>query len=149
MKSQRVLPPTYLFVSIVVTVLLHVLLPITRFITWPWLLLGAVPLALGMFLNLAADTALKRHHTTVKPFEESSVLITTGVYHISRHPMYLGMVLLVLGIALLLGTLAPLLVVVVFAILLDRIFIRSEEDMLQEKFGDAWMTYCQRVRRWL
>lgn len=73
--------------------------------------------------------------TTFKPFEESSALITTGVFPICRHSMYLGMVLILTGLAVLMGTLAPF--IVVYCILLVLIFVRTEERTLEEKFGEA------------
>ena len=63
--------------------------------------------------------------------------------------MYLGMVLTLIGIAVLLRTLSPLLVVIPFAILIDQIYIRVEERMLAEKFGAKWQTYKTKTRRWL
>ena len=63
--------------------------------------------------------------------------------------MYLGMVLLLLGLALLLGTLTPFVIVVAFAVLLDLRFIRGEERMLAETFADDWQAYRRRVRRWV
>ena len=88
-----------------------------------------------------ADRALIKHHTTVKPFEESTALITTGVFRISRHPMYFGMVLILVGIALLMGSLAPYVVIPIFAIVMDRVFIKIEERMFEEIFGSpGWLT---------
>jgi protein-S-isoprenylcysteine O-methyltransferase Ste14 len=96
-----------------------------------------------------ADNALRKAKTTVKPFEESSALVTSGVYRISRHPMYFGFVLILMGLAVMLGSLMPFLVIPVFAILIDTVFIRVEERMLEDKFGRAWLDYQRRVRRWI
>jgi protein-S-isoprenylcysteine O-methyltransferase Ste14 len=63
--------------------------------------------------------------------------------------MYLGMVLILLGIAVLMGSLTPYAIVVVFTVLMDMIFIRVEEKMLEEKFGKVWLEYAQKVRRWV
>lgn len=149
MKGKRALPPTYLFTASVAMILLHFLFPVAYVVSYPWQLLGCLPLLLGIVFNLIADKACKINHTTVKPFEESTVLITTGVFRFSRHPMYLGMVLILVGIAMLLGSLMPLLVIPVFVLLMDIIFIRMEERMLANKFGDAWQNYQVRVRRWI
>jgi steroid 5-alpha reductase family enzyme len=81
---------------------------------------------IGVSLNLMADAVFKREQTTVKPFEKSTALVVTGVFQISRHPMYLGMVLILLGIAILMGTLTPLIVVVIFGILMELVFVRAE-----------------------
>ena len=101
------MPPTYLLASIVAMVALHFLLPGMKLISFPWRLLGIVPFVVGVALNLLADGAFKRRRTTVKPFEESSALVTEGVFRITRNPMYLGFVLILLGIALGLGSLVP------------------------------------------
>ncbi len=100
-------------------------------------------------MNVVADREFKRHQTTVKPFEPSSSLITTFPFSISRNPMYLGLSAMLLGIALLLGSVTALLPAAAFAVLMDRRFIRVEERMLAERFGDEWLHYRTRVRRWL
>ena len=71
MKDKKVLPPTYLLVAIVLMLVLHFLLPVYRFIPIPWNILGIVPLACGIALNLVADRAFHHAQTTVKPFEAS------------------------------------------------------------------------------
>lgn len=139
--KKHVLPPTYLFFSITLMVLLHFLVPVSIFAVYPWNLLGALPLITGITLNLKADTAFKKEQTTVKPFEKPSTLITTGVFRVSRHPMYLGMILILLGIAILMGSLIPLIVIAIFTILIELVFVRTEEEILEEQFGPSWHTY--------
>jgi protein-S-isoprenylcysteine O-methyltransferase Ste14 len=149
MKKKRALPPIYLLLSIVTMALLHFLIPVSKIAPYPWNLLGILVLVIGVFLNLMADAAFKREHTTVKPFEKSTALVVTGVFQISRHPMYLGMVLILLGIAILMGTLTPLIVVVIFGILMALVFVRAEESMLEEQFGATWLAYKKQVRKWV
>ena len=149
MTTKRILPPTYLLLSIATMVLLHFLLPVSKITPYPWNLLGVLLLIIGGSLNLIADAAFKREQTTVKPFEKSTALVVSGVFTISRHPMYLGMVIILLGIAILMGTLTPLIVVVIFGILMEFIFIKTEERMLEEQFGEAWLAYKKKVRKWV
>lgn len=146
---KKLLPPAYVLTSIVLMVALHFLAPAARLIPSPWNFLGVIPLAVGIVINIVADTAFRRAGTTVKPFQASNSLLTTGVYRLSRNPMYLGLVLIVLGIAVVTGSLTPLVVVPIFALLLDRNFIAAEERMLEERFGPAWLEYKNRVRRWI
>lgn len=146
---KQLLPPTYLYVAIILIVLLHFIFPIVHILKIPWNLFGIIPLILGAALNLNADNAFKRYQTTVKPFRESNALITDGVYRYSRHPMYLGFVLILVGLSLLLGSISPYIVVIVFAILMDVVFIRAEESMLEAKFQDEWKEYKSKVRRWI
>jgi len=148
-KGKKVLPPTYLLVTIVLMLVLHFLLPVSRIIPIPWNILGVLPLACGIALNLVADKAFHQAQTTVKPFEESNALITTGVFRISRHPMYLGYVLILVGMAVVVRSLTPYAVIPIFAILMDVVFIRAEERMLATKFGQAWVDYASAVRRWI
>jgi protein-S-isoprenylcysteine O-methyltransferase Ste14 len=149
MNRQAVLPPTYLWIAVILMVAFRFLLPAKLIIPFPWDLIGLLPLALGIALNLIADGAFRDAKTTVKPFQESATLVTDGVYRFSRHPMYLGFVLILLGLAILLGSVIPFLIVPIFAIVIDRVFIVAEERMLAEKFDQAWLAYKARVRRWL
>jgi protein-S-isoprenylcysteine O-methyltransferase Ste14 len=148
-RRNRILPPTVLFLAIGVMVGLHFLIPVAEIIPAPWNYLGILLFVVGTWLNLVADRAFKNFATTVKPFEESSILVTDGVYRICRHPMYLGFVLILSGIAVFMGSLTPFVVVPIFAFLIDRVYIRVEESMLAERFGTSWTQYRRDVRRWI
>jgi protein-S-isoprenylcysteine O-methyltransferase Ste14 len=149
MKNRKWLPPTYLYLSIAVMVILHFLLPLAKVIPAPWSYLGVIPFALGAAMNIIADSAFKKRGTTVKPFEPSTALITDGVFRISRNPMYLGFVLILAGLAIFMGSLTPFGAVVAFAILMDILFIRGEERMLEEQFAESWSEYKLKTRRWI
>jgi protein-S-isoprenylcysteine O-methyltransferase Ste14 len=146
---KKIMPTTYLLVAILLCLGFHFLTPILYIVPSPWNLIGLIPIFWGVWINLSADRAFKKAETTVKPFEESKVLIQDGVFRLSRNPMYLGFAAILLGISVLLRSLSPYLVVVGFVILIELMFIRSEEQMLEEKFGDEWMRYRSRVRKWV
>jgi protein-S-isoprenylcysteine O-methyltransferase Ste14 len=146
---KKPLPPVYLLGALTLVVLLHFLWPGGRLIAGPWRLLGIALLLIGIVLNLAADQGFKKRKTTVKPFERPTSLITGGVFGFSRNPMYLGMVSIILGVSVLLGSATPFAVVPVFAFLLDRCFIVKEEQSLQDIFGDQFRQYRNRTRRWV
>lgn len=149
MKATSVTPPNYLFLSIAIMVMLHFLAPGVTILSSPWRFLGALPLALGIMLNLVADKSFRTHRTTVKPLEESTALIVNGVFRVTRHPMYLGFVLILFGIAMLLGSLAPYIVIPAFAVFMDRAFISFEEQKLEKAFGETWLAYKKRSRKWI
>ena len=149
MKTNRIMPTTYLLIAIIAMIAIHFLLPITMIIPPLWNLLGIILLVLGVTLNLVADGAFHKANTTVKPFEESFVLVNDGVFRVSRNPMYLGFVLLLIGIAILLRSLSPYVVILAFVILIQNMFISVEERMLAEKFGEKWREYKHSTRRWL
>lgn len=149
MNTKKILPTTYLLMAIVGMILLHFLVPLTSLIPFPLGMLGLIPFAIGIGINLLADNAFKRVNTTVKPYETSTTLITDGVFQFTRNPMYVGFVLILLGVAIFVGSLSPYLIVVLFPILMKKIFIIFEEQMLEQTFGNTWLTYKQQVRRWL
>ena len=149
MARRAPLPPVVLALGLILMTALHVLAPGPRLSASPLRWLGLLPLCAGIALNLAADSLIKRHGTTVRPFEESAALVTGGVYRLSRNPMYLGFVLLVLGVAVLLGSLGPFVVVVAMPFVLKALYVRTEEAMLAERFGAEWAAYRARVRRWI
>jgi protein-S-isoprenylcysteine O-methyltransferase Ste14 len=115
-KDTKILPPTSLLAALLAQLALGRLVPLSTIITGPWRWLGALPLAAGVALNLWADAGLKRAGTTVKPFQPSNALVENGAYGLSRHPMYLGYVLILAGVATLLRSLSPWLVIPPFAL---------------------------------
>jgi protein-S-isoprenylcysteine O-methyltransferase Ste14 len=149
MKSAKILPPTYLLIAMMAMLVLNFLFPVAWIVPPVWNLLGLVFLVAGVTMNLIADKAFHQAGTTVKPFEESSTLVTDGVFQISRNPMYLGFVLILTGTSMLLRSLSPYLIIFAYAFLVDRTFIKVEEGMLAKKFGKTWEAYKSRTRRWL
>jgi protein-S-isoprenylcysteine O-methyltransferase Ste14 len=149
MSQNKANPPTYLLVSILLILVLHFSIPILRIIVFPWTLLGILLLVLGVLINLLADNLFKKHGTTVKPFLESTYLVTTGIFSVTRNPMYLGFVLILIGIAVLFGTLSPYIPIIICAFILDKNFIKHEESKLEMSFGNAWAEYTSHVRRWV
>ena len=87
--------------------------------------------------------------TTVKPFHESSELVVMGPFGVTRNPMYLSMTVFLLGLAILLGSLTPFFVLPFFVWIINTRFIRVEESMLEQRFGDSYRAYKARVRRWI
>lgn len=146
---MRVLPPVYFLMAIIIMVSLHFFAPITIVVTSPWNLLGVLPAGVALILMLYAAYSFKRAQTTIKPFQESSALVTSGVYSFTRNPMYLSMGLILAGIATWLGSVTSWLVILPFIFLISRVFIRTEEKMLAESFGSDYEEYCLRVRRWI
>lgn len=149
MSNRRILPPRYFIMSILLIPLLHFIIPASQLIGFPWNLSGLPFLAAGGIFNLLADNDFKKYNTTVKPFEISTALITEGVFKISRNPMYLGMLLFLLGESILFGSATVFIVPVGFGFLLHFAFILREEKMLIKTFGENYQNYMGSVRRWI
>jgi len=105
----------------------------------------------GLGLDIAALLAFRRAKTTVNPFRPraSSSLVTRGVYTFTRNPMYLGLLLLLLGLAAFLANPLALVLPAVFVAYINRFQITPEERTLSSLFGDAFSEYKAKVRRWL
>jgi len=147
--DKPMMPPTFMMIAVAAMIVLHLAVPVARLAEPPATWLGGPLIAVGLVLNLWADALFRRARTTVKPFAEARVLLRRGPFRLCRNPMYLGMVLAALGFAMLMGTLAPFVVVPVLAWLLRSRFIAVEEAMLEDTFGDDYRRYRREVRRWL
>jgi protein-S-isoprenylcysteine O-methyltransferase Ste14 len=148
-KRRRVLPPVYFLVALLVMVGLNVAVPVLIIIPAPYTYGGIPLIAAGIGLVAAGARLFARAGTTIKPFEDSSALVTDGLYRFSRNPMYVGLVTALLGAAVLLGSLTPFLVIPVFIVIIRMRFISAEEAALVAKFGPRYEAYRRRVRRWL
>jgi len=150
MKSRpRILPLAWVLIALVSQAGLHYYLPLTQLFESPMHRTGLVPLLLGLVIMVSGASAFKRKETPLIPFETSTALVTSGPFRFTRNPMYLGMVLILTGIAMLFGSLAPVLIVVVFFVIIRHQYVIPEESMMVELFGDEFKRYCSRVRRWL
>ncbi len=112
--------------------------------------LGVI-IAFGVALAAYAVAMFRRQDTTVNPVapEKAEALVTTGVYRYTRNPMYVGMLIVLSGWVIYLGSAIGSLGILVFVIYMTRFQIQPEERILKEKFGQAYSDYCGKVRRWL
>lgn len=143
------LPPVYLLISLLIEVGLHYQAPVLAIIPGPWNLFGIALIIAGVLIVIQPALEFKKAETAIKPFEESSSLVRTGMYRFTRNPMYLGMLTVLVGTALYLGSLSPFLMPVLFALVIRHRFIRVEEAMLEQRFGDEYLQFKREVRRWL
>ena len=146
---KRILPPIYFLISLLVMLGLNFFFPLSKIIEPPYSYVGAVLIVIGAIMNIWASGYFNQVKTTIKPFEPSTYLVTVGLYKYTRNPMYLGGIFMLLGLAVLLGSLTPFLVIPVFFGLIQEHFIKVEESGLQETFKDEYLEYKQQVRRWI
>jgi protein-S-isoprenylcysteine O-methyltransferase Ste14 len=111
--------------------------------------LGWALIGLGLAGFTWALAAIWGHRTTVNPYKAASNLVTNGPFSRSRNPIYVSDWFVYLGVTILLGTVWPLLFApLVWAVMRFGV-IAHEEAHLQAKFGDEYLSYCNRVNRWL
>ena len=129
------------------------------FAPWPflpegyagWLIrfVGAMLIVLGAAVALSAERGFKRAGTAVPPTRPSTALVTEGVYARTRNPMYLGLSLILGGAALAVGSVWFLLATPCAMFAVTKLAIEREERYLAGRFGEAYRTYRERVRRWV
>ena len=145
-----VTPPALFAVSILVGFLLNLWIPFALAIpVVAARVSGGVLLVAGFALGLGAMRALVGAGTSPVPHRPSHALVARGAYGISRNPIYLGMALLLAGVAVLARSGWHLVMLVAFVVGIDRLQIRREERYLEARFGEEFRAYRSRVRRWI
>lgn len=144
-------PPTFIVGFLVLGFLANMAIPLRHhfFSTIPAIAAGGILIIVSTIFGLPAVIQFIKSKTSAITFKSASSLQTTGLYSISRNPMYLGLLSFYLGISFLFGNwwhfiLFPAL----YAIFLLYIILR-EERYLESRFGDSYLDYKRRVRRWL
>ena len=147
---KRILyPPHWVAILLAGEVLVNRVLPMRNIIPNRGRWAGLFIMALGIGIAGWAAALFRRHNTGLKPFTESIAVVETGPYRFSRNPMYLGMALLLLGVAILLGSVTPLAAPIAFVLIIQFRFIIPEEAHMERSMGAAYLAFKQRVRRWI
>jgi len=145
-----VIPPPLLFVLPLVAAFIADKLAPMGFVHGPvrWTA-GSLLIAAGLALNVVGFLTQRRAGTDPIPFNPTTRIVSHGIYRFSRNPMYVGFALWTLGVALLVNSLWMLLAVPIGIVLTDRMVILREERYLERKFGNEYLSYKRRVRRWV
>lgn len=148
MKPPKILPPQYFAASLIAMLTLGYffegpLLPDT------WLLVGIAPIVMGAVIAVVAARQFRKAKTNIVPLTISTTLVTNGIFTVTRNPMYVGMLAILIGTALLLNDLWPWFVIALFWLMIRIGFVRHEETLMEQTFGEQYVEYKARVRRWL
>lgn len=141
-------PPVWLLAVLGLAWAQVALLPMGQGPGWLRHLGTAIALAGGALMLLAVPEFL-RARTTIVPHRVPGTLITSGIYRISRNPIYLADALILAGLCLRWGAWPSLVLVPLFAAIITRRFILPEEERLGAAFGRDYSAYTARVRRWI
>ena len=142
-------PPFFFLIPAIVGFAMEWLAP-TAIVGAPWRwILGATLVIAGLALDVAGFTTQKRAGTDPIPFHPSTKIVANGPYRFTRNPMYLGFVLWTLGLGVLLESGWVLLAAPLGLVLVDRFVVVREERYLERKFGEEYLAYKRRVRRWI
>ena len=114
-------------------------------------IIGGIILLSGIATAVLAILLFKKYKTTINPMkpEETTVLVTTGIFSITRNPMYLGLFFVIFSTVLFLGSWFGIIILMIFVWYITKFQIISEEEAMEKLFGDKYDEYRQNVRRWL
>ena len=149
MKRKVLAPPPLIFLACyLIGAGLQYLLPYSLLLEdWQWT--SWVFIALGSAIMLWAVATMKKHDTPLSPHEEPKALVTSGPYRFSRNPIYIGLTLIYVSMAVYSNAFMVLLMLPVALILLTQGVIVVEEERLKQAFKKEYVAYTKRVRRWL
>ena len=144
-------PPAIFFACLIAGSVLHLLFRATLgsfpdiFRIWG----GITLLVLAGVFAASAFWVLHRNRTPFNPFRATTQIVQKGAFRISRNPMYLSLALLLAGTALLVNAFSFVIATILFVVIISRGVIQPEERYLEEKFGNEYRGYAEKVRRWL
>jgi protein-S-isoprenylcysteine O-methyltransferase Ste14 len=142
-------PPLIYALTLGLALLLHQRVPLPLVPRKIKNLLGITLIGSAVLPGLLAIRGMRNAGTNVNPAQPTTALIVEGPYRFTRNPIYLGMTALYTGIALLANTLWPILLLPGVLFVMTRGVIEREEAYLEQKFGEQYVTYKEKVRRWI
>jgi len=144
-------PPLLFFLCLGAGYLLDRLVPI-RFLDSVWklrLFISFIPLSIALLLSGWAFFVFHKHKTPFDPAKPTLAIICNGPFCFTRNPLYIALILVFLGLAIMLGSIWQLIMTLFLLLLLDIGVVREEEQYLFNKFGNDYQIYKKSVRRWI
>jgi protein-S-isoprenylcysteine O-methyltransferase Ste14 len=147
LTTMKIHPPLLAGVLVLVTLALHFMLPEERNVGWEQVI-GLLLVAVGAGVSSFAAAIFQARETTRKPWGEPTKFVEQPPFTWTRNPMYLGLAATLIGLAIFFGSIAMLVAPAVFFAVIDRIVIPREEETMERLFGQQYVEYKDRVRRW-
>ena len=142
-------PPLIWLVNAVISVLLHLLMPVPIMRDGACLVCGIIFIILAPTLALSAFRTMKAAGTNILPSKPALTIVRSGPFRFTRNPMYLSLCLLQVALGFFLNDWITLLFVVPLALIFHYGVILREERYLSAKFGEPYLEYKREVRRWI
>ena len=148
-KKRKIIPPVYLVLTLALMWFCHRFIPVLQYIDEPVVYLGVILVLFGVLMAAVSAAKFKLVKTGLQPFEEATSLVTSGFYRVTRNPMYMGMFMMLSGVAVLMGSVGAWLPVPAFVLIIRNNFVLGEERFMEAAFGEQYLDYKSTVRRWL
>ena len=147
--NPMVHPPVVVLLFIVIAYFLGRFVPFPFIPSTIWRNVGLLLTCIGFLLGISALLEFRKERTTLDPHGSSKQVVTSGIYRFTRNPIYLGFLLMVIGLPLNSGLIWGIILAPLYMIVMTRLIIEQEEAYLEKKFKDHYTNYKSRVRRWL
>ena len=149
-NANVIAPPPLIYLSaMAIGALIHISFPIRLLPRTPALCLGVLLMAVSLPIAVSGFRALARAKTAVDPRKPSTAIVNYGAFRYTRNPLYISLTLLYLGIASLINSLWILILVFPLLSVIQKGVIEREERYLEKKFGEEYLRYKRRVKRWI
>jgi protein-S-isoprenylcysteine O-methyltransferase Ste14 len=145
----RIIPPVYFLMTLIVMILLNSYAPIERLLQYPWRYFGILVIVSGFVLILISGNLFRKLGTPRRPGLKATMLVTSGAFRFTRNPMYLGMIVILVGVAILLGSVSPVIIIPFMVWILHSQFILREEKWMEGWFGESYIEYKKKTPRWI
>ena len=147
----KIPPAVQLFISALLMWIISIYAVNVRFIFYFSNELALFSLIIAGTIIVFGIAAFKKAETTVNPFnpDKASSLVARGIYQYTRNPMYFGLLLLLFSIGFYLQNLASMFVLPIYVWFISKYQIIPEEESLHKLFGQDYVNYQERVRRWI
>lgn len=146
--EKLLIPPVFVLAALILITASYLFIPEYNVIPFPVNLAGLFVIFGGITMMGKARDLFKKYQTTLN-FGKSSYLIQEGIFLKTRNPMYIGMFLMLLGVGICFGNLFSILIPIAFIVLIHFLFVLDEEKVMLETFGQVYLDYKAKVKRWL
>ena len=145
-------PPPLVYIGFIFTGFLvdrYLAVPTMDFAVLIARLAGISVAVLGLAVILSGIMQFRKQDENPEPWTGTDNMVLTGIYSVTRNPMYLGMTFFAIGIGITFGSYSVIILAFVAALIIDRGVITKEEAYLEARFGEAYRDYKNKVRRWI
>ena len=148
LMTTKIHPPLLAGALLLATLVLHFMLPEERSVGWHHVI-GLLTTAGGVGISFFAAAIFQARETTKNPYGDPTAFVVQAPYTWTRNPMYFGLTTALLGVAIFFGSIVMLTAPVAFFVAIDRVVIPREEETMERLFGQQYVDYKDRVRRWI
>ncbi len=146
---KKLIPPFLFLICILFMVAIRNLIVIKEIIPNPIKYAGIALIIIGILITIIVRKGFEKIDTEIHTFKKPRKLVTNGLFKFSRNPIYLGFTISLIGVWILLGTILPVIGILIFIVVTNNYYIPYEEQIMGKVFGNEYKKYKSKVRRWI